>query len=107
MIHLVLQHSPDGCTGPCGLCGQPVTLSQGLQLFLVDKRRPVCSCCAKKAAPALAALVGLACAAERMAKIGLHTVSPPLSALLELARAAEHYTGTSPCTVRQLATARS
>ncbi len=100
MIHLVLQHNPDGCTGPCGLCGQPVTLSQGLQLFLVDKRRPVCSCCGRKAAPALAALVGLACAAERVAKIGQHTVSPPLSALLELARAAENYTGTSPCPLR-------
>ena len=72
MIHLVLQHNPDGCTGPCGLCGQSVTLSQGLQLFLIDKRRPVCTCCGRKAAPALAALLGLACAAE-------------------------HYTGTSPC----------
>ena len=101
MIHLVLHHNPDGCTGPCGLCGQPVTLSQGLQFFLVDKRRPVCSCCGRKAAPALAALVGLACAAERVAKIGQHTVSPPLSALLELARAAEHYTGTSPSRARE------
>ena len=96
MTQLVLRHDPDGCTGPCGLCGQPVTLSQGLQLFLVDKRRPVCCRCGQKAAPTLAALVGLACAAERIAKIGQHTVSPPLSALLELARAAENYTGASP-----------
>ena len=103
MIHLVLHYSPDCCTGPCGLCGQSVTLSQGLQLFLVDKRRPVCGCCGRKAAPALAALLGLACAAERVAKIGQHTVSPPLSALLELARAAEHYTGTPPSPVGQSA----
>ena len=101
MIHLVLQHSLDGCTGPCGLCGQPITLSQGLQLFLVDKKRPVCSCCGQKAAPALAALLGLACAAERVAKIGQHTVSPPLSALLELARAAENYTGSPASAVGQ------
>jgi hypothetical protein len=103
MFHLVLHHSPDCCTGPCGLCGQPVTLSQGLQLFLVDKRRPVCACCGRKAAPALAALLGLACAAERIAKIGQHTVSPPLSALLELARAAEHYTGSPSSPPGQLA----
>ncbi len=103
MIHLVLRHHPDILDGPCGLCGQPVTLSEGLQLFLADKRRPVCSCCGRKAAPALAALVGLACAAERIAKIGQHTVSPPLSALLELARAAETYTGSSPASVAHAA----
>jgi len=40
----------------------------------------------------LAALVTLADAAERITRIGRHTVFPPLSALLELARAAENYT---------------
>jgi hypothetical protein len=39
----------------------------------------------------LAALVHLAKEAERVARIGRHTVFPPLAALLELARAAETY----------------
>ena len=99
MIHLVLRHHPEALQGHCGLCGGAVTLSEGLQLFLADRRCPVCPGCGRKAAPALAALVGLASAAERIAKIGQHTVTPPLSALLELARAAETYTGTSPAPV--------
>jgi aryl-alcohol dehydrogenase-like predicted oxidoreductase len=46
---------------------------------------------ARKGAPSLAALVKLADAAERVGRIGRHTVFPPMTALLELARAAENY----------------
>src|SRR5438105_4585038 len=96
MSPLVLRYSPDAAASPCGLCGKPVTLAEGLQLFHADEKRPVCQSCGLRAAPALAALVGLACAAARVGKIGQHTVSPPLSALLELARAAENYAGSAP-----------
>jgi hypothetical protein len=96
MTPLVLRYHPDACTGCCGLCGTPVLLAEGLQLFLAEKRRPVCPGCGRRAAPELAALLALASAAERVGRIGRHTVTPPLSALLELARAAENYTGTAP-----------
>ena len=95
MTPLVLRYCPDALEGPCGLCGKPVTLSEGLQLFHPDGQRPVCPPCGTRAAPELAALVGLASAAERVGRIGQHTVSPPLSALLELARAAENYAGSA------------
>jgi hypothetical protein len=52
----------------------------------------VCERCGHRAAPALAALVDLADTAERVGRIQRHTVSPPMSALLELARAAEQFT---------------
>jgi hypothetical protein len=61
----------------------------------------VCRDCGKKRAPSLVALVDLARAAERVGRIGRHTVCPPLSALLELARAAENYTHTAPRRARQ------
>jgi hypothetical protein len=52
---------------------------------------PVCQNCGRKHAPSLAALVGLADAAERVGRMGRHTVFPPLTALLDLASAAEKY----------------
>jgi hypothetical protein len=52
---------------------------------------PVCQDCGRKHAPSLAALVGLANAAERVGRMGRHTVFPPLTALLDLASAAEKY----------------
>ncbi len=46
-------------------------------------------------APSLAALVNLADAATRIGRIGRHSVFPPLTALLDLASAAEKYAHTS------------
>jgi hypothetical protein len=92
MTQIVLHYHPDPFQGPCGLCNRPVCLEEGLQLIQADKRRPVCAACGRQAAPALTALLGVAEAAQRVGKIGQHTLSPPLSALLDLARAAEAYT---------------
>ena len=50
--------------------------------------------------PSLAALIHLADAAERVGRIGRHTVFPPMTALLELARAAENYAHTAPAPLR-------
>ena len=58
---------------------------------LADSDDPVCRDCGRKHAPSLAALVHLATEAERIARIGRHTVFPPLTSLLDLARAAENY----------------
>jgi hypothetical protein len=60
-------------------------------LCVADSSDPVCKDCGRKHAPSLAALVHLATEAERVARIGRHTVFPPLTALLDLARAAETY----------------
>jgi hypothetical protein len=54
-------------------------------------------------APSLAALLDLATTADRVGRIGRHTVSPPLAALLELARAAENYSYTLPRRLSQAA----
>jgi hypothetical protein len=100
MTHLALLYHPDACEQPCGLCGKPTALAAGPRLVVTETGQAVCSGCGRQAAPALAALAGLANAAERVGRINRHIVTPPMSALLELARAAESYAGTLPPTGR-------
>src|SRR5436305_2255303 len=95
MSHLVLQHHAEPLKGPCGLCGKPITLPPGVQLCLAERRRPVCSACGRRADPALTALQGLADAAGRVGRIPSHGVCPPLTALLDLAGAAEKFTNST------------
>jgi hypothetical protein len=64
-------------------------------------QQPVCPECGKRHAPSLAALVELASEAERVGKIGRHTVFPPYTALLDLARAADQFTAAAPASPRQ------
>ena len=59
--------------------------------------------CGRKHAPSLVALLDLAHVAERVGRIGRHTLVPPLDALLALARAAEEYTHTGPEPQRRVA----
>jgi predicted CXXCH cytochrome family protein len=94
MMNLVLQYPPTA-GGACTLCGRPAATA-GPQLVRADGAGPVCRDCGRKHAPALAALAQLAEAAERVAQIGRHSVFPPMSALLELARAADNYTHAGP-----------
>ncbi len=92
MIQLTVRSQTTTTEEACGLCGQMLTLEPGNQLVLVETGAPVCAECGRKHAPSLDALVQLASTAERVGKIGRHTVFPPLSALLDLASAAEKYT---------------
>jgi hypothetical protein len=80
------------------VCGKPTSLAAGPRLVVVETGQSVCTGCGRQSAPALAALASLANAAERVGRINRHTVTPPMSALLELARAAESYAGTVPST---------
>src|SRR5262245_9022690 len=91
-----LRYHPEPVEGPCSLCGRPTVAAAGLQLCQVETGFPVCPCCARKAAPALAALLNLAGPAERVGRITQHAVRPPLAALLGLARAAESFTALIP-----------
>jgi hypothetical protein len=92
MSQLVLQSTPEATDEPCGLCSRPAEYPAGNRLVLADGGSAVCLNCGRAHAPSLAALVNLADAAERIGKIGRHSVFPPLTALLDLASAAEKYT---------------
>jgi hypothetical protein len=96
MIQLLMRYSPNVVSEPCALCGQTTTIPAGTQLVLADTQQPVCDSCGKRHDPALAALVALADEAERVGKIGRHTVVPPYTALLNLAQAADNFAAKVP-----------
>ncbi len=76
----------------CPVCEQPHALNaESPGLFLAAHNDPLCRGCGKKLAPAMAALVELAAAAERVGRRSRHMLTPPLESLLDLARAAENY----------------
>jgi hypothetical protein len=90
MPHLTIQLSPPAAHGGCGLCSKSLAPAVGLRLCL-DDGEAVCRDCGKRHAPALAALLELAHVADRVGRIGRHTLVPPFNVLLDLARAAENY----------------
>jgi hypothetical protein len=100
MMDLVIQFKPSAPNSPCTLCGDR-TSETGPQLYRADRKDLVCRACGKKHAPSLAALLELACTAERVGRIGRHTLVPPLTALLDLARAAEDYSQSTPAPFRK------
>jgi hypothetical protein len=91
MCTIVLRYHSEKVSGHCAVCSQPVLVGCGLQLVQADAGHPICSACVRETEPALGALAQLAAVAGRVGVIGQYTVSPPLNALLELARAAENY----------------
>lgn len=98
-MQFLLEYRAEIKDEPCGLCGQAVTAPAGTQLLLAASSDPVCPDCGRKHAPSLAALANLAEAAARIGRINRHSVFPPLTALLDLANAAEKYVQTtSPVT---------
>jgi hypothetical protein len=96
MTQLMLQWKPTATNDPCGLCGEPAGAPAGTQLVLADRLLPVCLDCGRRHAPSLAALVQLANEAERVGRIGRHTVFPPYTALLDLAAFAANYAEAVP-----------
>ncbi len=95
MLTLTIQ-CHDGGPATCTLCGKPAKSTTGPRLFVGDSDDAVCRECGKRYAPALVALLDLAAVAERVGRIGRHTLVPPMAALLDLARAAEQYAEYKP-----------
>ena len=98
MTQLLVRFSPSPVSDCCALCGEQTTVPAGTQIVLADTQQPVCQGCGRRHDPALAALVQLADEAERVGRIGRHTVVPPYTALLELAQAADNFAATVPAT---------
>jgi hypothetical protein len=92
---LLLTFSPEATAGCCGVCQQPTASAAGLRLVTAGGLAPVCTTCGACARP-LTALVQLASEACRVGRIGRHTVFPPYTALLDLARAADEFSTALP-----------
>jgi hypothetical protein len=92
MTQIVIQFDQAIESESCTICGGPAGQEEGPRLSHADNLEPVCRQCGHAHAPWLVALVDLASTAERVGRIGRHTLVPPLTSLLDLARAAEDYT---------------
>lgn len=103
MTNLTIAPSDSELGGSCALCGKWVAPAAGPRLVEASTREPVCRDCGRRNAPPLAALLDLGLVARRVGRIGRHTLVPPMNALLELARAAEHYHDSGPRVCRQAA----
>jgi hypothetical protein len=104
MAQLTIKFVPGDAADACALCGKDLPAESGPHLVLDEgSEEAVCRDCGRLHAPPLAALLDLACVAERVGRIGRHTLVPPLHALLDLARAAENYHDAAPVRRRQAA----
>jgi hypothetical protein len=92
MTNLVIECRQNAACDVCVFCGRSADASGGPQLLLAESRDAVCRDCGKKRSPSLVALLDLANVAHQVGRIGRHSVSPPMTSLLALARAAENYT---------------
>src|SRR5947209_6682564 len=87
----------------CALCGGSAASAAGPQLAVAGAESAVCRPCGKRHAPSLVALLDLARVAERVGRIGRHTVVPPMCAILDLVKAAEDYLSITPARERRAA----
>ena len=91
-MQVVLEYKTEATNEPCGLCGQAAFGAAGMQFILAGNCRPGLpglwpQACSRRWPP----WFNLADAATRIGRIGRHSVFPPLTALLDLANAAEKY----------------
>jgi hypothetical protein len=91
MAHLTINVQHGAAPACCGLCGGRMAEAAGPRLSLAETSAVVCRDCGKKHAPSLVALLDLARVAERVGKIGRHTLVPPLTVMIDLVQAAEDY----------------
>ena len=101
MIPLVVCSRPAPADASCSLCEEPVSYPSGIQIVESETERPVCPTCARHHAPELSALICLVEEAVRVGRIGRHTVVPPYTALLDLARAADDFSAALPEGLRE------
>ncbi len=95
--------APHAAPARCALCGGSTAGAAGPQLAVAGAEATVCRSCGKRHAPSLVALLDLARVAERVGRIGRHTVVPPMGAILDLVKAAEDYLSLTPVRERRAA----
>jgi hypothetical protein len=91
MPPFVIRISPVPGDAPCGVCGAAVAHAGGPALFLAEGSAAICRECGDRHAPGLAALLHLGRVAERVGRAGRHTLSLPITMMIDLAHAAETY----------------
>ncbi len=93
---MILKFTEEAGAATCSLCGDSTRWTKGPRLVLADGGDTVCRGCGKRHAAALVALLDLAHVADKVGQQGRHLLTPPMEALLDLARAAENYCTSTP-----------
>ena len=93
---IVIQYLNEPRESCCPACGEFTLSKKGPRLFAGHAEEPLCRDCGKRQAPHLVALLDLAGVADKVGRLCRHLLTPPMESLLDLARAAENYTHSSP-----------
>ncbi len=80
----------------CSVCCQSVAYRPGPRLYVAAGDQAVCRECARQLDPRLVGLLDLADMAAKIGRMNRPLLTPPMEALLELARAAENYNQAGP-----------
>jgi hypothetical protein len=96
MDNISIRFCDEAHSDRCPLCDAQVVHRPGPRLFLRDSEHAVCRECGKGTSPRLLELLDLASVAEKVGQRCRPLLTPPMEALLELARAAENYSHLSP-----------
>jgi hypothetical protein len=96
MERIIVKIAEQPGTAACCLCGAPTLWTRGPHLVMGDSGRAICRGCGKRHATSLVALLDLACVADKVGRQCRHILTPPMEALLDLARAAENYSTSAP-----------
>jgi len=100
MERFTIRFQANNCNVCCPLCTEHCSIRRGPHVALAENGEPICRACCKRQAPGMLALLDLAIVAENVGRTSRHLLTPPMEALLALARAAEVY---SSCHGRPLA----
>ncbi|MCS7045495.1 MAG: hypothetical protein NZO58_03970 [Gemmataceae bacterium] len=91
MDRILVKLAQEAGSAICPLCGTLTRWGRGPRLVDAERSATICRACGKRHAPALVALLDLAHVADKVGRQGRHLLTPPMEALLDLARAAEDY----------------
>lgn len=112
MERMIVKFADDAGAAVCACCGESTRWTKGPRLVLAERGSAmggsamggngvcgggaVCRGCGKRHAAELMALLDLAHVADRVGRQYRRLLTPPMEALLDLARAAENYSTCAP-----------
>lgn len=96
MQRIILKIADEPGNDACTVCGESTLWTKGPRLVTAEDDSTICRVCGKRHAAPLVALMDLANVADKVGRQSRHLLTPPMESLLDLARAAENYSTSTP-----------